>query len=130
MANPCDKCSGRCCRYAAMEIDTPQTKSEFDEIRWYTAHRGVSVFVEDKRWYVNFATRCNFLTRDNQCEAYETRPKICRSHKATECEGPDGEYDFEIELRRPPEVDDYYESVVKPQKASRRRKQRKSRGGQ
>ena len=82
-ANRCNKCDGRCCRYIAVEIDKPVSKGDFDDLRWYIAHRGVTVFVEDKRWYVNFSSRCNFLTSDHRCEAYEDRPKICRDHDAS-----------------------------------------------
>ena len=106
----------------AIEIDEPVTKSDFDDIRWYTAHRGVSVFVEDGCWYVNFATRCNFLNSDNKCDIYETRPKICRNHDRSECEGPDGHYCLEIEFRHPREVEEYYTNVVKPKLAAKRKR--------
>jgi len=109
----------------AVEIDEPTTKGDFDDVRWYTAHRGVSVFVEDKRWYINFSSRCNYLTRDNQCEVYECRPQICRDHAVSECEGPEGEYRLELELRTPAEVEAYYENVVKPKRRKKRKKGKK-----
>ena len=120
--NRCKGCDGRCCRYVAIEIDEPTAKSDFDDVRWYTAHRGITVFVEEKRWYVNFASRCNFLTRDQQCEIYESRPKICRGHSTSRCEGPKGEYEFELELRTPQDVDAYYNDMVKARKAARKKR--------
>ncbi len=120
--NRCQQCDGRCCRYVAIEIDKPVTKSDFDDLRWYTAHRGVTVFVEDKRWYVNFNSRCNYLTSEHRCEIYERRPKVCRSHDPSECEGPGGEYDFELELRTPEDVDAYYAKHVKAKKKSKRKR--------
>lgn len=125
MGRLCEKCDGRCCRYVAVEIDEPTTKGDFDDVRWYTAHRGVSVFVEDKRWHINFSSRCNYLTQDNQCEAYESRPRICRDHDMSDCEGPEGEYRFELELRTPAEVEAYYENVVKPKRGKKRKKGKK-----
>ena len=119
-SNDCNQCYGHCCRYVAVELDTPTTKGDFDDIRWYTAHPGVTVFVEDKRWYVNFGSRCNFLTSDRRCEIYATRPKICRKHDPSGCEGPQGEYAFDLELRTPQEVETYYDKVVKPKKRKRR----------
>ena len=55
----CEKCVGLCCRYLALPIDTPKTKGDFDDVRWYLAHEGISVFVEEGDWYINIANRCN-----------------------------------------------------------------------
>ena len=43
----CEHCTAVCCRYIALPIDTPQERSDFDDIRWYLLHEGISVFVED-----------------------------------------------------------------------------------
>lgn len=122
MAVLCDKCDGRCCRYVAVEIDEPTTKNDFDDVRWYVAHRSISVFVEEKKWHICFNSRCNFLTQDHRCEIYETRPKICRKHGISECEGPKGENDFELHFRTADEVEEYYENVVKPKRKKKRRR--------
>lgn len=121
----CTQCDGRCCRYVAIEIDKPTTKGDFDDIRWYTAHRGITVFVEDGQWYVNFNSRCNYLTAEHRCEIYDRRPKICRRHDPSGCEGPEGEYEFELELRTPDEVQAYYDDVAKPKKAGRKKRRKK-----
>lgn len=125
MANLCEKCDGRCCRYVAIEIDKPVTKSDFDDVRWYTAHRAVSVFVQDKRWYISFASRCNFLTSDNRCEIYKTRPKICRKHEISECEGPRGDDSSKLVFNKPSDVEEYYKRVVEPKRSARKKRKKK-----
>lgn len=77
----CDKCHGKCCRYVAMEIDTPASKRDYDHIRWYLLHKNVYVFVDhDNDWYVEFKTDCGELAEDNACSVYDQRPHICRKH--------------------------------------------------
>ena len=43
----CEHCAAACCRYLALPIDKPTTKRDYDDIRWYLMHEGVSVFVEE-----------------------------------------------------------------------------------
>ena len=49
----CDKCTGLCCRYMALPIETPEDREDYDDIRWYLCHEDVAVFVEDGEWYIN-----------------------------------------------------------------------------
>jgi hypothetical protein len=46
-------------------IDTPDEWRDFDDYRWYIAHRDVRVFQRGDRWYVHFNTLCNL--RENVC---------------------------------------------------------------
>lgn len=85
----CSYCTGKCCRYFALQIDTPQTKKDFDYIRWYMIHGPVSVFVEDGVWYLMVMEDCQHLLPDNRCGAYETRPQICRDYSTSDCEYED-----------------------------------------
>jgi len=48
--NQCDKCTGLCCRYFALPIETPEEKADYDDIRWYLCHKDINVFVEDGDW--------------------------------------------------------------------------------
>ena len=57
----CDKCNGLCCRYFALPIETPEDKEDYDDIRWYLCHEDITVFVEDKDWYVNIKNKCTHL---------------------------------------------------------------------
>jgi uncharacterized protein len=83
--NPCDGCD-HCCRYIAVQIDTPRTKKNFEDIRWYVLHRGVSVWVDwDGAWMLQFETTCNWLV-DGRCSHYSLRPDLCREYDPAECE--------------------------------------------
>jgi hypothetical protein len=53
----CSKCTGLCCRYFALPIETPDDKEDYDDIRWYLCHEDVTVFVEDGDWS-NTTTNC------------------------------------------------------------------------
>ena len=92
----CNKCGNRCCRYVAIEIDTPRTDEDFDDIRWYVAHRKVTVFKHDGEWHFNVNTKCKQLDKDGRCKMYDKRPRICREYELDECE-EDG-LDYEVNL--------------------------------
>jgi Fe-S-cluster containining protein len=88
----CSAC-GLCCTYVAIEIDGPTTTKRATEILWYLYHEGVSIYVNDDSWMVQFETTCRFLTADKRCGVYATRPHICREFSEQECEvntGDDG----------------------------------------
>lgn len=83
--NPCEGCD-HCCRYMTVEIGTPRTKRDFDNIRWYILHRSVSVYVDTEgTWMVQFDTPCAWL-KDGRCTHYALRPDICREYDPAECE--------------------------------------------
>ena len=42
----CDHCTGKCCRYFSLPIDTPTTWDDYDSIRWYLAHDRTLIYVE------------------------------------------------------------------------------------
>ncbi|MEZ6060541.1 MAG: YkgJ family cysteine cluster protein [Planctomycetaceae bacterium] len=82
----CAYCTGKCCRYFALPIETPEDWDDFDHIRWYMMHGPVSIFVDDGSWYLMVHAACQHLQPDNFCGAYETRPRICRSYTTDDCE--------------------------------------------
>jgi uncharacterized protein len=86
----CFDCNGMCCRYVALQIDTPDCRRDYDHIRWYLLHEKVYVFVEHGGdWYVEFETPCGELDDASRCLIYENRPRICRRHGSddvAECE--------------------------------------------
>jgi len=82
---PCLSC-GLCCSYVAVDIDSAATLSGATNILWYLYHPGVSVYVEEGDWMVQFETRCQHQRADNGCGIYETRPPICRAYDETACE--------------------------------------------
>ncbi len=102
----CQTCRGTCCSYMAVEIDEPTTLEDFDNVRWYCAHKETWVFKEDGDWYVVFNGACDKLNEDHSCSIYETRPQVCRDHKFGECDFfLRGEFDLEMHTLE--EVDAY-----------------------
>ena len=99
-ALPCVECQAKCCRYVAIEIDTPTTKKQYEDIRWYLLHENVSVFVDHNHcWHVEFKTRCRALGDDHCCHEYETRPQLCRDHgwPIGSCEFFDSPYKYRFQ---------------------------------
>jgi Fe-S-cluster containining protein len=85
----CRQCEGSCCRYFALQLDTPETPEDFDHLRWYMAHQQVAIFIEKKDWYLQVNTTCRFLQPDHSCGHYEQRPQICREYGWDEEGKPD-----------------------------------------
>ena len=120
----CLRCGSKCCRYFALPIEEPEDMKDFDDIRWYLLHEGVSVFVEDGDWYIQIDNKCKALTPEGPCHIYDDRPRICRKYKVKECEYtvPDGEYEL---LLRTPEECMAYAAKTLGRKALKREKRRK-----
>ena len=91
-AATCTSC-GLCCSYVAIEVDTPKTVKQATMMLWYVYHEGISLYVNDDDWMVQFDTTCIHLQPDYRCGVYETRPHICREFSEQDCEvntGDDG----------------------------------------
>src|SRR5512140_3295129 len=101
-----------CCTYVSLEIDAPKTDADHDVIRWYLAHRNISIYIgDDDAWYFLVDNPCENLTAEG-CRIYEDRFQICRHYEASKCEmtlGVPGEkllfrtvedYDRWLEYRR------------------------------
>lgn len=92
----CTAC-GLCCSYVAIEIDGPATVKQATQLLWYVYHEGVSLYVNDEEWMVQFDTTCVHLQPDYRCGIYDTRPHICREFSEQDCEvntGDDGKTFF------------------------------------
>lgn len=89
---PCAQCDGLCCRYMAIQIDSPETATDYDDIRWHLLHRNVRLLIDrEGDWLVAFDTPCSRLGPDGRCQDYENRPLLCRSYpdgRACEFDGP------------------------------------------
>tara|TARA_Y100000034_G_scaffold132101_1_gene194293 strand:+ start:126 stop:521 length:396 start_codon:yes stop_codon:yes gene_type:complete len=85
-----DLCAGcsLCCEYICVEIDKPETKSDYDEIIWMLLHQNVWVYVdaEEDEWYVQFNTPCEKLQDNKLCGDHPHRPNVCRKHTQDSCE--------------------------------------------
>ncbi len=96
--NPWDQCKkcmpAKCCTYFAVEIDEPETRKDYEAMLWQIAHKNVSIYIYRKAWYLMVDSVCGFLTPDNKCAIYETRPYICREHSTDSCEYTGEDYGF------------------------------------
>ncbi len=108
---PWDQCQfcmpAKCCTYFAFEIDEPETRKDYEALLWQIAHKGVTFYIERKSWYIMVDSRCQFLTDNNQCGIYETRPYICREHSIESCEYTADEYGFTEHFRSYDELLDW-----------------------
>ncbi|MEW6252277.1 MAG: YkgJ family cysteine cluster protein [Planctomycetota bacterium] len=103
----CEHCSAMCCQYIALPLDKPETKAEFDDLRWFLIHERVFVFVEDGDWYIGFQSPCRHLQADQRCGIYETRPRICRKYSTENCDYHSGDYGWEHHFTCAEHVDEY-----------------------
>lgn len=107
----CDHCSAKCCKYFALPLETPDSREDFDYLRWYLLHDRASVFIEDETWYLLVHTRCQHLQDDNRCGIYYTRPNICREYSTHNCEFEDSlVYDHYFET--PEQVEEFVEATL------------------
>ncbi|HOK67325.1 MAG TPA: YkgJ family cysteine cluster protein [Anaerohalosphaeraceae bacterium] len=106
----CRDCNGLCCRYFALPIDTPKTWKDYDDIRWYLSHRGVSVFVEKGDWYLQVDNRCKYLDRSHRCRQYPLRPRICRTYHTGDCEKAGDDYGYELHFLNDRQMAEYMRS--------------------
>ena len=128
----CEKCHGLCCRYFALPIETPEDKSDYDDIRWYLCHKNITVFVEDGDWYLNIKNKCRHLSNgDHKCAIYKKRPKICRGYTTRDCDLIEGEYDYELHFTDDKQMEEYVKikfgnniSEKHTQKKGKRRKKK------
>lgn len=127
----CNHCSGKCCRYFTVPIRTPRTKSDFDELRWYLAHRQTLIFTETEekngksavKWNLVVWTDCQYLLPNNGCGIYDTRPQVCRDYSTETCEY-DSPWVFEQSFETPEAIESYGEKFLAEQR-QRRRERRK-----
>ena len=86
----CEECGGKCCKYVAVELEEPTSKSDFEDLIYYLHHHGVKVCVVTdegaRTWYLQFDGPCRHLTPEGRCRIYEHRPTICREHSLEGCE--------------------------------------------
>jgi Fe-S-cluster containining protein len=125
----CDQCSALCCRYFVLEIDTPQTRRQFDDVRWYLVHESTFVFIEKKKWYLGVYARCKHLQSDNRCGIYQSRPAICRQYSTETCDYHGGDYGWEMLFTSAEQLQRYAQEQLRlrRQKAKGKRKKRRTR---
>lgn len=63
----CAMCAAKCCRYVMLQIDTPRSRADFENIRWQVSHENITIHVEKRNWFLHIDTKCRHLTEDNRC---------------------------------------------------------------
>jgi Fe-S-cluster containining protein len=107
----CKYCTAKCCRYFALPLETPDSFSDYEYIRWYLLHDRATAFIEDGTWYLLVHTRCKHLGGDNLCRSYATRPKICRDYSTKDCEYED-DWVYEHYFETSEQVAEYVEALM------------------
>ena len=124
----CGKCTGLCCRYFALPIETPTDKGDYDDIRWYLCHKDITVFVDEGDWYINIKNECRYLDEyDYTCRMYNKRPRICRSYTMKDCDLAEGEYDYEIHFTSDKQMEEYMKRKFGNNKTEKQESQKKKR---
>jgi Fe-S-cluster containining protein len=108
LTHACRKCTGMCCRYYALQLDTPEDWDDFDNIRWYLSHENTTIFVEDGKWYLNVHTPCRYLSqKDYLCQNYQLRPQICRKYDTDGCDRTGQGYEYEMQFLNDKQMEEY-----------------------
>jgi len=101
--SPCTACGAKCCKYVAIETEDPTTSKDFDTTRWMLSHENLSIFIDGDGWHLLIPGRCRDLDENDRCKIYDYRPKICRTHKAGECES-EGGFDYNYIFHNPEDL--------------------------
>lgn len=103
----CRDCTAECCKHIGIPIDAPETWEDFQRIKHYVAHEGVSCYLDvEGDWIVEFITKCGQLN-GNKCMAWGTKeyPSICTEYEMKTCVmNEEGEW-WEIIFKTPADVD-------------------------
>jgi Fe-S-cluster containining protein len=122
----CSHCTALCCRYFTLQIQTPETWDDYDNLRWYLAHGRSALFVEDGNWFLLVFGDCKYLLSDNRCGIYDDRPAICRVYSTESCEY-DNDFVFEKYFESPEQVWEYAEAILPPREVPPEEQRRRKR---
>lgn len=130
-APPCDQCTALCCRYFALQLDTPEDREDFDSIRWYLLHGKSWIWVDAGDWYLQVDEPCRFLGPKNACTIYDKRPQICRDYGLPEhrehpedplCDYFSRDQRHDLEFREPHELDAWLEKYFAEREEKRKKR--------
>ncbi len=116
----CDQCVALCCRYYAFQIETPKTKRDFEDMRWFLLHEDSVIYVEDKAWYLQVNRKCKELLPDNRCGIYHNRPTICREYSTNGCDWHALEYNYDHLFTEPEHLEKHGAEVFARQRRRKR----------
>ena len=105
----CTRC-GTCCTTVGVEIETPETEEDFEDIKWYLYHKGLTVYIDrDGDWNVEIHTKCKHLKKNNTCSMYDNRPSVCKDYDDRVCDICDD--DEVIEFKTAKDVDEHVKKL-------------------
>ena len=82
----CNECDGDCCKILVVEIKTPVSKQDFENIKFYLFHKDTNVYIDiDDCWNIQLNTQCKYSDEDGKCKIYDKRPPVCRDSKVRDC---------------------------------------------
>jgi Fe-S-cluster containining protein len=108
----CRTCNALCCRYFCFQIDAPGTFEEFDDIRWYLLHEGITVHIDEGDWYISIENPCKALGPDKRCKIYKDRPLICRNYSLVNCDQALGDYEYDALFKTPEDIEEYARKIL------------------
>ena len=125
----CVQCGAKCCTYFCFEIDEPTDVDEFEDVRWFLCHEGVSVHIDEGSWYISLMNPCKFLDGKTMlCTNYDERPLICRKYDHENCDFTQGDYGYDQEFTTPDQLEAYaVKTLGKKFETTRERKRLKLR---
>ena len=122
----CASCDGKCCRYFCFEIDEPDSCEEFEDLRWYLLHEGVTIHVDEGDWYISLMNPCSALGPNNLCTIYEDRPLICRKYSMENCDFTGGDYEYDALFEKPEDIEDYARKMLGSKKFDKQREKKRA----
>jgi Fe-S-cluster containining protein len=105
----CHTCNGLCCRHIALPLDTPKSKTDYDNLRWFLMHNRIVVGIDHEGgWMIEVPTLCRHLKANNRCAEYENRPKLCKTFPANEpCEHEDDNSPYKVLFKDEKDLERY-----------------------
>lgn len=91
----CRQCQSKCCRYFCFQIDEPNSFEEFENLRWFLLHEGISIHIDEGNWFISISNKCKHLDDDGRCLSYDSRPVICRKYTTDGCDATGGDYEYD-----------------------------------
>lgn len=104
----CFECNQECCKSVIIEMDKPETREDWEDIKWQVAHKNVQVILDNEdAWCIEFLTECDEMDENGRCKIYDKRPDMCRNHSSQRCAvNGEGSY-YEVILKSIKDVEDY-----------------------
>jgi uncharacterized protein len=104
--NPCLDCNAACCRELSVDIGTPKTKKDWEEIKWLVVHKNVHVYQDNENdWMVEFISPCEKLDEKGLCKIYDKRPGVCSEHSHEYCVHHNSENYYKIIFKKLEDVE-------------------------